>query len=71
MLAFEHSPAADIVANNWQTKIMHANIKLGEIKLSGDDLQAEQVPAILAFGACLALTFLWRSKLLDFEIEKV
>lgn len=41
MLHFSDSPVADTVPNDWQGKIVHANIKFLGIELSGGDLVSD------------------------------
>lgn len=42
MLSFEQSPVAQDVPEEWQNKIVHANLTLCGIEIAGDDLMPNQ-----------------------------
>ena len=42
MLRFGDSPAAETVAIEWHNKIVHGNINLNGVEISGDDIPDEQ-----------------------------
>lgn len=41
MLKFKDSPASSSVPSDWQKKIVHANIAIGEVELAGADVLPE------------------------------
>ena len=42
MLQFKDSPSASSVSEEWQHKIVHANVSIGGVELTGADLSPEQ-----------------------------
>jgi len=55
MLQFKDSPASSTVADEWQDKIVHANIRIDGIELAGADLLPEQYQKPRGFYILLGL----------------
>jgi len=55
MLLFKNSPATNSVADEWQDKVIHANIRIGNIELAGTDLTTEQYRKPRGFYVLLGL----------------
>jgi len=54
MLPFGKSPAAANVPEDWQSKIVHANIQIFGVEISGDDIPPDQYEAPKGFYVLLA-----------------
>lgn len=42
MLTYAESPSAESLPNEWRQKIVHANVKIQNVELSGCDLTSDQ-----------------------------
>ncbi len=54
-LSYKDSPLSDSVPQEWQDKIVHANMEIGSIELSGADLQDEDYETPKGFALSLGV----------------
>ncbi len=55
MLPFSQSPESENVPESWQSKIIHGNIRIGNINIAGGDLQPEHYQQPSGFYILLSI----------------
>lgn len=53
MLSYGRSPSADSVPENWQDKIVHGNLSIGDMEIAGIDLLPERYQKPSGFSILL------------------